>query len=567
MGRKQLSLFAAGLLVLAVALTIATPAQAAMRTGDIAPHAADVVHVCEDGMIFTFAETGPQPPVASLDVTFFVTSPPDSGNVVAQLATTLPFNPIAVVSRTDRAHIRNYSGIFTIPWSLPAGTVINLAVGGPDSGSQISHTVQDCQLPAQPPECGRVITQDTKLRADIVNCLGPAIVIGADHITLDLNGHKLDGTGLGAGVDNYDGHEGVVIKRGTIQQFDAGVGIAGGRDNHLQRLTLSDNDEGIVAVESSGNLIERNTASGNKFTGILTDGSENRVERNTASANRSRFSGEGIVVGGSNNIVEGNAVSANGLGIELGGFLVGSNFTTNNLVQRNRLSGDSMLLDGADNNDVVRNTVSGNTSDFGGGIDLLSSSENRIANNVVFDSASDGIGILGGSNRNHIEENSSFRNAGAGILISLSVFDDGNNLVTHNSTYQNAQGIALVDADRTQVLENRTFSNGVGIEVGSGFDTENNNRIEGNVALGNREDGIRISASSFGTLLARNRAIANRGDGIDVDNPDPLTTLTQNTAIGNSELGIEAEPGVTDGGGNRASGNGDPAQCTGVVCS
>jgi parallel beta-helix repeat protein len=186
---------------------------------------------------------------------------------------------------------------------------------------------------------------------------------------------------------------------------------------------------------------------------------------------------------------------------------------------------------------------------------------------LVFGDSGSGISVDGGSARNHIEENTSFRNGGAGIIIRGSPFTESNNVVERNSTYQNAQGIAIEDSDGNQILENRAIGNGVGIDVGGGFNNESDNRIEGNLVLVNTEDGIRVSASSFGTLLVRNRAIANRGDGIDVDNPDPLTTLTQNAAIGNSELGIEAETGVTDGGGNRASGNGDPTQCVGVVCS
>ena len=39
-----------------------------------------------------------------------------------------------------------------------------------------------------------------------------------------------------------------------------------------------------------------------------------------------------------------------------------------------------------------------------------------------------------------------------------------------------------------------------------------------------------------------------------------------NRAYFNIDLGIEADPGTTDGGGNRARNNGDPAQCTGVSC-
>ena len=44
------------------------------------------------------------------------------------------------------------------------------------------------------------------------------------------------------------------------------------------------------------------------------------------------------------------------------------------------------------------------------------------------------------------------------------------------------------------------------------------------------------------------------------------TTLTRNTANRNHDLGIEAVLGVIDGGGNHAAGNGNPAQCTNVIC-
>ena len=44
------------------------------------------------------------------------------------------------------------------------------------------------------------------------------------------------------------------------------------------------------------------------------------------------------------------------------------------------------------------------------------------------------------------------------------------------------------------------------------------------------------------------------------------TTLVRNTANRNHDLGIEAVAGVIDGGGNKAQGNGNPAQCTNVAC-
>ena len=41
--------------------------------------------------------------------------------------------------------------------------------------------------------CGDVITQDTTLDSDLVNCPGDGVVIGASGITLDLAGHTIDG--------------------------------------------------------------------------------------------------------------------------------------------------------------------------------------------------------------------------------------------------------------------------------------------------------------------------------------------------------------------------------------
>lgn len=43
--------------------------------------------------------------------------------------------------------------------------------------------------------CGDTITTDTTLHRDLVNCPSNGIVIGADNITLDLNGHTIDGDG------------------------------------------------------------------------------------------------------------------------------------------------------------------------------------------------------------------------------------------------------------------------------------------------------------------------------------------------------------------------------------
>ena len=46
--------------------------------------------------------------------------------------------------------------------------------------------------------CGDTITADTTLDSDLVNCPNNGIVIGAEDVTLDLNGHRIDGDGTPA---------------------------------------------------------------------------------------------------------------------------------------------------------------------------------------------------------------------------------------------------------------------------------------------------------------------------------------------------------------------------------
>jgi hypothetical protein len=90
--------------------------------------------------------------------------------------------------------------------------------------------------------------------------------------------------------------------------------------------------------------------------------------------------------------------------------------------------------------------------------------------------------------------------------------------------------------------------------------------VEGNIAANNVHVGIHVRRLSRGTRVVANLAQFNGGgDGILVDNPQ--TTITGNTANDNLDYGIEAVAGVTDGGGNTASGNGNPAQCLNVACA
>jgi len=65
-------------------------------------------------------------------------------------------------------------------------------------------------------------------------------------------------------------------------------------------------------------------------------------------------------------------------------------------------------------------------------------------------------------------------------------------------------------------------------------------------------------------LIEHNTITGNVDDGIEIDNA--ATTLMRDSADGNGDIGMEAIAGVIDGGGNRAAGTGNPAECMNVAC-
>ena len=73
-------------------------------------------------------------------------------------------------------------------------------------------------------ECGTVLTHDTTLGSDIVGCAGDGLIVGADGITVDLNGHTVRSDG-GVGI-RVAGHDGVTIKAGTVSGLSAGLAIS-----------------------------------------------------------------------------------------------------------------------------------------------------------------------------------------------------------------------------------------------------------------------------------------------------------------------------------------------------
>jgi hypothetical protein len=108
-----------------------------------------------------------------------------------------------------------------------------------------------------PLTCGSVITEDTRLTADLDGCVEYGLVVGAPDITIDLAGHTISGTGVfvtRSGVYN-DGHDGVTVKGGSIRNFSLGVDAYQAMGSTYEHLTISETLDGISLNDSDGSRV------------------------------------------------------------------------------------------------------------------------------------------------------------------------------------------------------------------------------------------------------------------------------------------------------------------------
>jgi parallel beta-helix repeat protein len=363
--------------------------------------------------------------------------------------------------------------------------------------------------------CGQVLTTDTQLDSDLIDCPNHGLVVGANGIIVDLNGHTVDGNQSfnfrEAGVLVPSGYTKAEIRNGTIRQFDHGVFLNFNSDwNFAHDLTLENNEFGLGADGSFNNTITHNRVLDNPAPGISLrfNSSGNTVKWNYVRGVSQQPLWGILLFAADGNRVQGNVVTGFGSGIEVS----------------------------ADRNEILGNWVIGNRGGIGLG---LRAEDNVVARNTTTNNSVLGI-RLSDSSRNRIERNLVWRNSEVGIAVDRGGFGDPStdNVIEANLVGKNGSGINVV------------------------LESHRNSLIH-NTVVGNREDGILIAETAMGNLTESNRAIRNGDDGIDIRTQ---TTVTGNIANANVDWGIVAAPGVIDGGGNRARGNGQPAQCAIVAC-
>jgi parallel beta-helix repeat protein len=233
----------------------------------------------------------------------------------------------------------------------------------------VSHTAADDL-------CGTTILADLTLDHDLT-CAGTALTVGADGITIDLNGHSISGSGSGVGI-GVTGRANVTISGGAIENFFTGVLINNSTGTVVEGSGFRGNTDGVDCQAGCvGSTIKENEFLDNRSRGVMLRGfsTENLVQENTFTGNN-----VSILVNCTNCIVRENTVSASRLaGIRL-------NEATGNLVVENVITSNPAGIEftatgGATGNTLLENTIAMNACGLKRPLDGNTFSENTFEGN------------------------------------------------------------------------------------------------------------------------------------------------------------------------------------------
>jgi parallel beta-helix repeat protein len=395
--------------------------------------------------------------------------------------------------------------------------------------------------------CGIVLNASGTyvLRNNVEQCAGPAIKIADDDITLDLNGHRLAGTGSGTGIENNTYKRRVVVRNGTIAAFGTGI-ITSGISNTIEGLNLIDNTTYGVHVAQGERTLLRGTVGDRNGVGIQIDDSlvsEGSFSVRATGNVVTRSDTDGIVIDTSSHVtLSGNRSIGNG---DSGLYANASEFLT---IADNNLSMND--IDGALLNDVDDSKMAQNRT-IGNGVigirNYTGSEANVITGNRASANGQDGIFVSTGNQM--LQQNTTLGNVGYGININGG---GGHRLIENSANENGAEGIfsAVSAVLKRNVANGNSFLNGSVNNAGLGIDAPAGSG-SGNIAAHNDADAqcLIISGCTAGSVTPPKNLF---GCGADVTRSLRLA----NSLTGCGVLGLRiAKAGITvDFGGHRIAG-------------
>src|SRR5262245_14013782 len=166
--------------------------------------------------------------------------------------------------------------------------------------------------------CQRLSIPNTvyKLTKDLASTSRDCLIVAADRITIDLQGHSITNSGgtLTSGITDQTidpTSDLVVVKNGTISGYSTGIFLASTRVSVIA-VTAKNNTIGIL-LQGAQSLIKSCDASSNVGAGIVAFGDRAQIQQNTATKN-----GNSGIVAGDNCLVTMNTTNRNARGIAVG---------------------------------------------------------------------------------------------------------------------------------------------------------------------------------------------------------------------------------------------------------
>ena len=390
-------------------------------------------------------------------------------------------------------------------------------------GLLLGLTVLGAPAQATHVECGDVITTDTTLDSDLGPCPGDGLIVRADNITLDLNGHRIfaaNGPEETAGV-RLGMVSGVTVKNGTVEGFDAGVAIFGGGGNTVTGINainnVNDMLEPFVFQPGAGVLEQPDVVSGEAtpeewLSLMLCD------------------MGDGIFVFNSDeNTIEKNTVVGNGpySGISL------VDDSDSNVVAKNDVLDNNIL------NETTQNTPSGPNEGPGLCGATLPGAPGMQRGRVV---QAIGIRIEGpNANDNQIDKNRVENSALVGISIHSYVCMPAPGEPRLGQEPNTGNVISKNNVSRTgeETVELDEFADGIASlaqgPIGIVTCTSPDNTIVGNRSTNNMRHGISLGRTVEDTTIEGNQVRNNALDGIRVYDQAVNNTIANNIGMNNAE--------------------------------
>jgi parallel beta-helix repeat protein len=220
-----------------------------------------------------------------------------------------------------------------------AGAATNKSVfSGPSSSSSPSpssspsSSSNTADIATASLSCGQVIKDSVKLSANL-DCKSDGLIIGADGITIDLNGHTLNGPGpqsskIGIMLATSSGV--TITGPGTISGFQAGILDTGGQDNQIGKVIFQNNQIALFTTGAKNTDVEQNMMFGNAI-GMASHSSQGTTFANNLLDSNS-LAGVTLVNSASNKI-DTNIIQGSNNGVFVDGQSVKNEIATNTLMK------------------------------------------------------------------------------------------------------------------------------------------------------------------------------------------------------------------------------------------